>query len=265
MSHFEERESVVLSNEGEKIFGILHLPKHVIKPPCVLICHGLGGHKTGRYRVYVDLAESLVKAGLAVFRFDFRGSGDSEGSFSEMTLTGEISDAGKALDFLYKDPRVDNERIGVFGRSMGGAVAVLSSASFGHVKSIVLWAPMFNGEQWMHLWAQVRDGKATDEESEEMRRINGQVAGIPFYAEMFNMHIDKELKALHDVPLLIIHGDNDPVISMQHSEMYHLERRHSSAPTEFIQLPGADHDFTLTQDRIFAIARTTNWFQETLR
>lgn len=119
MSITEERESIVLTNEGEKIFGVLHLPKGIDKPPCVLVLHGLGGHKTGRFRVYVDLAESLVKAGIAVLRFDFRGSGDSEGSFAEMTLNGEISDALVVLKFLHKDSRIDNQRIGIFGRSMG--------------------------------------------------------------------------------------------------------------------------------------------------
>lgn len=143
MDMFEERESVVLTNQGQKIFGILHLPKGVHRPPCVLFCHGLGGHKTGRYRVYVDLAEALVKAKIAVFRFDFRGSGDSEGSFSEMTLKGEVSDALVALEYLKQEERIDTERLGVFGRSLGGAVAILSSALFQSIRCISLWAPIF--------------------------------------------------------------------------------------------------------------------------
>lgn len=264
MSKLEERESVVLTNEGEKIFGILHLPQGVKKPPVVLVCHGLGGHKTGRYRIYVDLAESLVQAGIAVFRFDFRGSGDSEGKFADMTLTGEVSDAIKALEFLHVDERVNNNRIGIFGRSMGGAVAVISAAAFGHTKSMVLWAPMYNGDQWRHKWEHVSSGIASEQEASEMRTINGQVAGMPFYAEMFSMRIDHELKSLQHVPLLIIHGEKDPIIDIDHSEMYKAERKKAHTKTELVRIPNADHDFTNFPDRALAIGRTVAWFEETL-
>lgn len=264
MSSIEERESIVLANKDEKIFGILHLPKGVKRPPCVMICHGLGGHKTGRYRVYVDLADALIRREVAVFRFDFRGSGDSEGLFSEMTLQGEISDALIGLNFLAEDPRIDGSRLGLFGRSLGGAVAIQSAVRFGKIKSIALWAPIFDGEQWQHLWALVKDGVASERESQEIRRINGQVAGLPFYAEMFGMHIDEELKALADVPMLLIHGEKDNIVFMKHSEMYHQERRHATARTSLIRLPNADHDFTESDDREFAIGSTADWFSETL-
>lgn len=264
MSDFEERESVVLCNEGEKMFGVLHLPKGVKKPPCVLFCHGLAGHKTGRYRVYVELAEALVKAKIAVLRFDFRGSGDSEGDFKKMTLSGEVSDAEKAFDFLANEPRIDQSRIGVFGRSLGGAVAVLSAFSFGKIKSIALWAPMFNGDQWRHKWEKVQSGAASEMESQEMRRINGQVAGMPFWAQMFSMNLIKELTALQHVPLLLIHGEQDGLIALEHSELYVHARQHCSAVTEFIRLPNADHDFTHTEERSLAIDKTSQWFKETL-
>lgn len=260
----EIRESVVLTNEGQKIFGILHLPLDVVNPPCVLICHGLGGHKTGRYRVYVELAEALIRANIAVFRFDFRGSGDSEGDFSEMTLMGEVGDALAALKFLQTEERVDGNRIGVFGRSLGGAVAVLSSAQFGAVKCLALWAPLYNGDQWKHEWAKVSQGLTSEHESNELRRINGQVAGMDFYFEMFGMRVDEALTKLKNIPLLLLHGEKDDLISIQHSELYLKERLHSSAETEFIRLPKADHDFSFTDERHFAIQKTAKWFEESL-
>ena len=260
----EIRESVVLTNEGQKIFGILHLPVDVANPPCVLICHGLGGHKTGRYRVYVELAEALVRSNIAVFRFDFRGSGDSEGDFSEMTLTGEVGDALAALNYLQSEKRVDGSRIGVFGRSLGGAVAVLSSARFGAVRCVALWAPLFNGDQWKDEWARVSQGYASEHESHELRRINGQVAGLNFYSEMFGMRIDQALQKLNAIPFLIIHGEKDDLITIRHSELYVQERSESNQETQFIRLPEADHDFSFTVERYFAIEKTAKWFEEKL-
>lgn len=264
VSTIEERDSVVLEIEGQKIFGILHVPKTIQKPPCILLCHGLGGHKTGRYRIYVDLAEALVQRGIAAFRFDFRGSGDSEGEFAEMTLSGEVRDALKALEFLQTDPRIDNERIGVFGRSMGGAVAVITSGMIECVKSMALWAPMYSGDDWRHMWEQIESGSATQEQSEEMRRINGQVAGLGFYAEMFSMNIDQDLKKLTHIPLLLMHGESDEVIHHSHSERYMELRKHADAPTKLITLPHVDHDFTPPKDRKHAIEVTADWFMETL-
>jgi dipeptidyl aminopeptidase/acylaminoacyl peptidase len=264
VSESENREPIILSNNGQKIFGVLHLPKAVSNPPCILICHGLGGHKTGRYRIYVDLAEALIKRGIASFRFDFRGSGDSEGEFSEVTLTGEVEDALKAFDYLKTETRIDRDRIGVFGRSMGGAVAVMSSASTQQAKSMALWAPMYNGDDWRHMWDMIQSGQASEQESQEMRRINGQVASMDFYAEMFKMKVDESLLKLSNIPLLLMHGVNDEVIRHAHSEQYMALRKHAEAPTKFIPLPHADHDFTHAEERKYAIELTSDWFLETL-
>lgn len=264
---FEERESVVLQSAGQRVFGILHLPKNNRegeKPPCVLICHGLGGHKTGRYRIYVDLAEALTVQGMAVFRFDFRGSGDSEGHFSEMTLQGEVADALCALEYLEQEPRIDNQRLAIFGRSLGGAVAVLSAARFGKARSLALWAPIYNGDPWRDKWERVSTGAASTEESEEMRRINGQVAGMEFYAELFTLNIKKELPLLHSVPLLLIHGEQDDLVTIDHSDQYMEGRSGASVITEMVRLPHADHDFTHVKERSEAIQRTAAWFKETL-
>ena len=95
----EERLPLILENEGKKIFAVLHIPKVNTKIPGVIFCHGLAGHKTGKHRVYVDLASSLVSAGIAVLRFDYRGCGDSEGEFFDVTPETHYSDAKCCLQY----------------------------------------------------------------------------------------------------------------------------------------------------------------------
>lgn len=264
MSEIEERVPVVLENEGQKIFAVFHKPKHVVKPPCVIICHGLGGNKIGHFRVYVDLATRLVKEGIAVFRFDFRGSGDSDGAFSDMTLQGQVSDLLTILKHNSKNDQIDSSRIGLFGRSMGAAVGVMGSAIFDHVKTIALWAPIFSGDQWKHKWDLAQLGFASEKESEEMRRINGQVASLHFYSEMFSINLEGPLTALGDIPMMIIHGIHDPLVSIEHSEGYEKIRRKMSAPFEFIRLKHSDHDFSHPEERLFALEKTTEWFKNYL-
>ncbi len=100
MMKFETRTSLEFENEGQKLFAILHRPLDVKNPPIVVMFHGFGGHKAGDFRVYVKEAEMLAKCGIASFRFDFRGCGDSEGDWIDMTIGREVSDAMKALDVV---------------------------------------------------------------------------------------------------------------------------------------------------------------------
>ena len=83
----------------------------------------------------------LSKLGIGSLRFDFRGSGDSEGDFSKMTLESEVSDALLAMEYLRGRPEVAKDRIGIFGRSVGGTIAVMT-ASRTPVSSVVAWFPL---------------------------------------------------------------------------------------------------------------------------
>ena len=114
---------VVFYNEGLQLVGMLHLPKDNDNPPGVVFFHGLTGSKTEAHFFFVKLARALASIGIAVLRFDFRFSGDSEGNFENMTLSGEISDALKSMDFFVTECGVSPDKIGILGLSMGGAVA----------------------------------------------------------------------------------------------------------------------------------------------
>ena len=264
MHKTEERESVVLENEGQKIFGIFHRPCTEGPFPTVLMCHGLAGHKTGKFRVYVLLAEMLSKIGIASLRIDFRGSGDSEGSFSEMTLESEVSDAVVALKYLRSRPDVDPSRIGLFGRSVGGTVALMTAKRSGPIKTIATWAPLYDGEQWQSQWTMLQSPEVADEDRWEMMKINGQVPGLNFFNELFAMRMEDHLNDLTNVPMLHIHGEQDFVVTTQHAERYVKARQSAMGKNKFVRLPESDHDFSHTKEQIKALDETTHWFSTTL-
>jgi len=264
MQKYEERELVEFVNEGNKIFGIIHRPIGEENPPVVVFCHGLAGHKIGKNRMYVQLSESLSRVGIASFRFDFRGSGDSEGEFGEMSLLGEVNDAEKALDFIRQQPNLDVNRIGIYGRSFGGAVAVYAAAQSPAVKSLVLWAPVFSGEQWEEKWELVETQKINEQERRNLMRINGQLPSLNFYKELFAMNLNSEFKKLMKVPLLLVHGEQDPIVGIQHSEKIMELRAAAQAETSFIRLPHSDHDFTHPDEKLHAANLTCQWFAKTL-
>ncbi|WP_031387525.1 alpha/beta hydrolase [Desulfonatronum thiodismutans] len=93
----------------------------------VLFCHGNAGnigHRLDSIRIFRDL-------GLSVLIFDYRGFGRSEGRPSE---SGTYLDAQAAWAFLVEEKGVEPERIIVFGRSLGGAVAGHLAAHAGQEK-----------------------------------------------------------------------------------------------------------------------------------
>ncbi|MCR4403349.1 MAG: alpha/beta hydrolase [Firmicutes bacterium] len=138
------RESITFANEGQKLIGVLHRPARPVTPdhdkaPAVVLFHGFTGTKVERHRIFVKTAEALAREGIVALRFDFRGSGDSEGDFEDMTLPGEISDARASLDYASGLPGVDGNNLGILGLSMGGAVAACVSDD-PRVRSVVLWS-----------------------------------------------------------------------------------------------------------------------------
>lgn len=264
MEKFEERQSIVFENEGQRIFGISHIPLTPGPHPAVLICHGLGGHKTGKFRLYVVLSEMLARNGIASLRFDFRGSGDSEGDFSGTTLESEVSDATAALNKLLTLPGIDTSRIGLFGRSFGGTIALMIAKSSSIIKSIATWAPLYSGDQWVEQYNTLHAPGITDEFRMEAMKINGQTPGKDFFKGLFKIRMDEYLQDLKHLPLLHIHGEHDAVVTIDHAEKYHQARKGMKENSKFIRLPHSDHDFSHTQEQTMALQETVKWFLETL-
>ena len=59
----------------------------------------------------MSFSRLLARQGIASARFDFLGSGESDGEFQDMTLSGEIADAGAILDWLGRVRGVDRRLI----------------------------------------------------------------------------------------------------------------------------------------------------------
>ena len=264
MQQVETREAITLENDGEKIFGILHRPLHSQPVPAIVICPGFAGNKCGKFRMFVTLGKELAKRGIAVLRFDYRGAGDSEGEFREVTLEGKISDTLKCLNFLAADPQVDASRLGLLGRSLGGAIAVLAARRFQAIKSLVLWAPVFRSDPWRELWESFTSNQKLDSAKQEiLRHLPPPIPNLEFLTQFFQLDLQKELENLKHIPLLHIHGEQDHVVKMEHARDFE-KARVGLENTRFLQLPKSDHDFSDFQEQAIVIQETSEWYQKTL-
>lgn len=83
----------------------------------ILFCHGNAGNISHR----LDSIRIFHQLDLNVFIFDYRGYGKSTGSPSE---EGTYRDAAAAYNYLREYREISPEKIIIFGRSLGGAVAI---------------------------------------------------------------------------------------------------------------------------------------------
>ncbi|GBC93717.1 2-succinyl-6-hydroxy-2, 4-cyclohexadiene-1-carboxylate synthase [bacterium HR15] len=241
-----------IPSRGKRMAAVLHLPDGRGRAPAVLMLHGFTGNKSETHRLFVHAARRLAAAGFVALRFDFLGSGDSEGEFEQMTIRGEVEDALNALRFLCEQRRVDPARLGMLGFSLGGCVAALSLPRAGDIKALVLWAPVSNPMRWM---------PATGV-PEHPVNIGGNRVGVGFYREL------PELKPLETVraykgAVLVLHGAADTAVSPQEGRAYESAFAHAR-PFEFRLLPEADHLFSTPEAEQSLLQQTLDWFRQTL-
>ena len=72
-------EAITFDCRGERLLGILHHAHEPISEIAVVLVVGGPQYRVGSHRQFVLLARALASAGIAVFRFDYRGMGDSTG------------------------------------------------------------------------------------------------------------------------------------------------------------------------------------------
>jgi len=253
---------VIFENEGERIVGILHLPYSLRKgektAPAVTMFHGFTGHKAGAYRLFVHAARALCDAGFIVLRFDFRGSGDSDGDFEDMTVPKEVSDASRAINFLLNLPFVDPERIGIIGMSMGGRVAAIIASRDKRVKFLVLYSAALIPLKKKFLSLIKKEDRKRLEEGEAVNIMDGWYIKKQFFETLDSpvpLHILDRIK----VPVLMIHGDSDEVIGLEDSIKGYEMLVKLNRKSELYIIKGGDHAFTDKKHRREVIEKTLSW------
>ncbi len=217
------------------------------KFPLVVIAHGHGGsrNETGSF---TRVAEELAARGVASIRMDFPGCGDSTESFANNNLGNMLKDMQAARDYALAQPQVDGGRVGLFGWSMGGRLAILAAATDDSYKVVATWAPgVSNGAGSM---VNFLGGPEAYEEHKARAARDGSVAfttiwgqdqqlGLKFFTDMED---SAPLDAVRDFagPLLVLYGDRDDVVLPQVSESLIKAAVNSPDVVRHI-VKGADH------------------------
>ena len=80
MSDCRERP-LIMNCDGDRMVGVLHERANVGARPGVLIIVGGPQYRVGSHRQFLLMARAIAHGGYPVLRFDYRGMGDSEGTY----------------------------------------------------------------------------------------------------------------------------------------------------------------------------------------
>lgn len=194
----------------------------------LIMLHGIGSCK----EVYLGIVPELIKLGYNVLLWDQRAHGRSGGRFTTYGAKEKL-DVSKGVDWLAG--RAPGVPTGIYGNSMGGAVALQSLAHderlrFGLIESTFTNLPEITQAYGERLSGLPLPRWLTD------RVLNraGEIAGFaPFEIRPVDAAVDITQ------PVQLIHGDGDLNISVSHAHL--LFAALGSADKDLHIVPGGDH------------------------
>jgi len=255
-----KEERVEFFSDNLKLVGILDLPEREPPDRIIIFCHGIAYDKNEYNNFFAKVAEFFCENNFAVFRFDFRSHGESEGKQEEMTPTGEARDIDAAIRFVKEK---GFRKIGVLAQSFGGSPSVLSvERNQNSVSALALWAsmidysPKFSNPKLKH-YIGPEDLKKLDERGYFEFGSRKFKMGKACIEEMKTMKPWQHLGKIK-IPILLVHGDKDPYVPYEDSIKYA-----KMFGKEFKIIKGGEHG----DERFLAGAKpvTLKFFKENLK
>jgi len=212
-----EYEEVTLQTFDNVTISGWYIPaKH--EKGVLLFCHGNAGNISHR----LESISIFHNLGLSVLIFDYRGYGKSEGKPSEK---GTYRDAEAAWDYLVEVKQKSPDRIIIFGRSLGAAIA----ADTAHKKTpagLILESGFLSVP--------------------EMGKKHYPWIPVKYLSKFHYSTIDKI--PLVTCPKLIVHSPDDEIVPFEHGKFL-FEK--AGQPKEFLQIKGGHNEGFLISEDIY--------------
>jgi len=177
----------------------------------VVYSHGNAGNISGR----IPIAATIADQGAAVFLYDYRGYGKSDGSPNE---EGIYIDGNAVVNYLESEMGISQDQMIFYGRSLGGAVAARQSSEFSG-KALVLDSSFINGKE-----------------------IASDVYPfVPGFLVPIRFPVDEDLQNSKTDKIMIMHGRSDRIVNIRHGrKLYEIASEFGNA--RFVELQGGHND-----------------------
>jgi dipeptidyl aminopeptidase/acylaminoacyl peptidase len=219
----------------------------------VIQVHGYEGSRT-KEKPSFPVSQALVKKGISVLMFDFRASGESEGS---LVTVGDLEqrDLLGAFDYVKS---LGYQNIGIIGYSMGASTTAVVAANEAEIKSVVLDSPFADLKEYlqvnMPVWTKLPNIPFTPLILYEIPLMTG--------IKPENVSPLHEMEKFKERPILFIAGDADDTIPMENSKR--LWEKVNNSKDEFWVVPRAKHvgAYSVVPDQY--LNKVTNFFVSSL-
>ena len=202
----------------------------------VVICHGFTGSKEGGGGA-ISMAEKLGKLGYSTLLFDFSGCGESEGHFSDISLSNHIKDVKCAVDFCHD---TGFKSIITVGRSFGGAAVLCHGGTEKKVAGVSSWSAP--ADPLRHFSGYLK-GPAPLER--DLVPLTGQGSTVfvkkGFFDDLSRHDVINRASLLSPRPLLVVHGEDDDTVPPVNAKLIFEAAK---VPKALKIIPGADHRYS---------------------
>lgn len=179
--YYSEEVKFENTKDGIVLAGTLTMPDKEGKFPAVILISGSGPQNRNEellgHKPFLVLADHLTKNGIAVLRFDDRGTAESEGDFKTATSFDFAQDVEAALLYLRTRKEINKKKIGLIGHSEGGIIAPMLAAKSKQVDFIVLMAGTGISGDKLLLAQQELIGRASGLSEESLAKIKDSNKG----------------------------------------------------------------------------------------
>lgn len=230
-------------SEGLTQYALMTIPQGERPPtgfPTIIFNHGYIPpdiyRTTERYIAYVD---AFASNGYIVIKPDYRGHGNSEGiASSAYRDPGYVIDVLNALASAKRHPDVDDNRIGMWGHSMGGFITLRAMVTDPTIKAGVIWGGVVVAYTDPEgLWFGRRDrwqrnlARSLGGDYEESPEIWNAISANSYLTEISG-------------PVQIHHGTGDATVPYRISEILDEELRAAGQRSELILYGDDDHNIS---------------------
>ena len=135
--------------QKRQLFGLYQPPEGgVEQTECILLCNPFGQEAIRSHRLFRILADRLSRNGFHVLRFDYFGTGDSDGDDTEGEISAWTDDVLTAGEEILL--RSGCSGSSWFGLRLGATLAGLASTNIGNVpRTLVFWDPIIDGAAYL--------------------------------------------------------------------------------------------------------------------
>ena len=197
--YYSEEVRIENTKDSVVLYGTLTMPAKDGLFPAVVLISGSGPQNRDEelmgHKPFLVLSDYLTKNGIAVLRYDDRGTAKSKGIFSKATSFDFSNDAEAAFSYLLTRKEIIPNKIGLVGHSEGGLIAPMIAARNNNIGFVVMLAGTgLSGDQIMLLQQELiaRADGSSEADIQKTKKVNKAVFDIVRKNEIAN-NLNSEL------------------------------------------------------------------------